>query len=92
MEKERKKKNTHRDKTSLWIKKKKKKNNRRFSFLLYGQRTYMYLLSYDPIHFKKPLSFYNLQDQSISLKRKVPSDIIYTRNNLFHLDPGLFQY
>ena len=41
---------------------------------------------------KKPLSMYNLLNLMGSVNRKVPSDIIYTRNNLLHLDPGLFQY
>ena len=40
------------------------------------------------------ISMYNLLDltESVSVNRKVPSGIIYTRNNLLHLDPGLFQY
>ena len=41
---------------------------------------------------KKPLSMYNLLNLTESVNRKVPSDIIYTRNNLVHLYPGLFQY
>ena len=31
------------------------------------------------------------QKIEFDMNRKVPSDIIYTRNNLLHLDPGLFQ-
>ena len=41
---------------------------------------------------KKPLSMYNLLSLTESVNRKVRSGIIYTRNNLLHLDPGLFQY
>ena len=41
---------------------------------------------------KKPLSMQNLLSQTESVNRKVPSGIIYTHNNLLHLDPGLFQY
>ena len=41
---------------------------------------------------KKPLSMYNLISLTESVNRKVPSGFIYTRNNLLHLDPGLFQY
>ena len=33
-----------------------------------------------------------LLNQTELVNRKVPSDIIYTRNNMLHLDPGLFQY
>ena len=35
-----------------------------------------------------------MDNETESVNRKVPSDIIYmyTRNNLLHLDPGLFQY
>ena len=41
---------------------------------------------------KKPLSMYNLLNLMESANWKVPSGIIYTRNNLLHLDPGLFRY
>ena len=44
------------------------------------------------IQCKKPLSMYNLHYQTESVNQKVPSGIIYSRNNLLHLDPGLFQY
>ena len=35
---------------------------------------------------------YNLLNESVLVNRKVPSDIIYIRNNLLQLDSGLFQY
>ena len=34
---------------------------------------------------------HNLLNQTESVNRKVPNGIIYTRKNLFHLEPGLFQ-
>ena len=94
--------NKHAQRLAKKKKKKKKKNfykdrtsDRRFSFLIYGQRTYSW--RYDPIHLQgtqrnKPLSKNNLRNLTESVNRKVSNDIIYTRNNLLHLDPGLFHY
>ena len=50
------------------------------------------MIQYAQYTCKKPLSMYNILNQTESVNRKVSSGIIYTRNNLLHLDPGLFLY